>query len=305
MRGAPVEPNPRETRGLSLAEVVVVLAVLFVLAMAAMLALPRQREAARMAGCQRNLMQIGIALALYDTSAGALPTVPPLDVRPATPGPLKALLETLAQPDFQGLTDPSQAPERRPMAVPGERAVPGFTCGSDPNAHSGRFPAPISYRATAGDDPSGTNGGFAPGRRMTLAEIDAGDGRSYTAGFSERLLGGGRDGDPRPNNYRWTPSATWKGDAGSSWAEASWRSTLYNHVLTPNAGPSSIAEDGASAEMGVSSGHVRGVNVLLFDGGLRIVTPSINPSLWKALGTTHGAPSVSPGNTPTIDPEPR
>ncbi len=253
-------------------------------------------------------MQIGMAMQrLYDKSEGMLPTVPPLKGASATPGPLKALLDTLAVPDFVGLEDPSRRPERQREDVPVERAVPGFTCGSDHQAHAGLFPAPISYRACAGDDPSGTNGGFALGRRMTLAEIEAGDGRAFTAAFSERLLGSAREGDPRPNNYRLTPSATWKGDAGRSWSEASWRSTLYQHGLAPNSPSSTIAEDGATAEMGASSGHVRGVNVLLFDGSVRTVTPTIAPAIWKALGTSHGTPSdmnPQPGHDP-LKSEPR
>jgi prepilin-type processing-associated H-X9-DG protein len=277
---------PHASRGLSLPEVVVVLAILMLLAMAVMIALPRMRENARMVGCQRSLMQIGMALALYNKSEKALPTVPPLkDVGPAAQGPLRALLETLALPDFHGLGDATRPPERRKSDVPGERPVPGFTCGSDPEASAGRFPAPTSYRACAGNDVAGTNGGFAPGQKRSLAEIEAGDGRSYTAAFSERLLGSGRDGDPRPSNYRQTPGTTWKGDAGRSWTEASWRSTLYNHVLTPNSGPSSITEDGTTAEMGASSGHVRGVNVLMFDGSVRTFTPNVNAEVWKVLAT--------------------
>jgi prepilin-type processing-associated H-X9-DG protein len=44
--------------------------------------------------------------------------------------------------------------------------------------------------------------------------------------------------------------------------------------------------------MGASSGHVRGVNVLLFDGSVRTVTPGIDLAVWKSLATTQ---SASPG----------
>src|SRR6266568_5172024 len=77
-------------RGISPVEVIVVLVVLLLLFLIVLMALPRQRENARMAGCRRNLMQIGIALALYDKSEATLPTVPTLaSDRPIGPGPLK------------------------------------------------------------------------------------------------------------------------------------------------------------------------------------------------------------------------
>src|SRR5437763_11362033 len=99
-------------------------------------------------------------------------------------------------------------------------------------------------------------------------------------------------------------SAAWRGDAGSSWAEASWRSTLYNHALTPNAATSCITSDGASALMGASSGHLAGVNVLIFDGSVRTVSPTINPEIWKALATTQSDSGTAPGPA-TAGPSPR
>ena len=43
--------------------------------------------------------------------------------------------------------------------------------------------------------------------------------------------------------------------------------------------------------MGASSGHVDRVNVLMMDGSLRAITPSIDPKVWGSLGTveTSGA----------------
>ena len=33
--------------------------------------------------------------------------------------------------------------------------------------------------------------------------------------------------------------------------------------------------------MGASSGHVRGVNMLLLDGSVTVVRPTIDPKVWK------------------------
>ena len=57
-------------------------------------------------------------------------------------------------------------------------------------------------------------------------------------------------------------------------------------ALQPRPGPQSEAvvrgdrrPDGAF--MGLSSGHVRGVNLLLLDGSVSLVTPAIDPKIWK------------------------
>jgi prepilin-type processing-associated H-X9-DG protein len=306
----PLGHSPRRP-GISAAEVLVVLAIVAMLAVFVLMSLPRQRESARLASCQRNLMQIGIALAMYNQAERHLPTVPELSGEPTrrADSPLRALLEALALPDFGGLSDPKNVPPKGPGFVPAERPVTGFACPSDPNATSRLFPAPISYRATTGDGPEGRDGAFAPGRRIAIEEIEAGDGTSYTAAFSERLVGTGKPRDPVARNYAVVPGplgdspcpsaepASWRGDAGSSWLDSNWRSTLYNHALTPDASPSCLAADGRSAFMGASSGHVERVNVLLFDGSVRLYTPRVHPNVWRALASTntHAAAPAAPG----------
>jgi hypothetical protein len=48
-----------------------------------------------------------------------------------------------------------------------------------------------------------------------------------------------------------------------------------------NAFPSCIADDGRSAFMGASSGHVGGVNLLILDGSVRTVPSRIDPKIWR------------------------
>src|SRR3954467_14100399 len=101
---------PRRGRaGYTAIDVLVVLFLIGVFAMVLLMAMPRGREAARLAACQRNLAQIGMALALYDQTQRSLPTVgePARVDPPATegaPGPLKILLETFGLSDFMGLS---------------------------------------------------------------------------------------------------------------------------------------------------------------------------------------------------------
>ena len=287
------------TRGLSAPEVIVMV-VLFVFAVFVILmVLPRSREHARMAGCQRNLAHIGFALAQFDQLEHHLPvpdqiTAPETEPRNGPKSPLRILLEALEQPDLLGLTDPTTRPKPRPGDVPGEMPVPGFVCASDPGATAGVFVAPISYRACTGDAAAAANGAFAPGQTLSLKQVQERDGQAYTSAFSERLVGDNLAKHPAPTNYTLSPSplpsgacplppdlSSWRGDAGSSWVAADYRSTLYNHALPPDGQPSCIGTAGKAAFMGASSGHVGGVNVLFLDGHVSVVRPSIDQAIWK------------------------
>jgi prepilin-type processing-associated H-X9-DG protein len=294
-------------RGATPAEVLTVFVILSFLFLIVLMTLPRQRENSRMAGCRRNLMQIGAGLTFYDARQSRLPTTPELGTTPDVgASPLRSLLETLALPDLTELTQDGPAPHARAGSVPGERPVPGFVCFSDANASAGRFPAPVSYRACTGDQPAGVNGAFAPGRRVRFSDVEGGDGRAYCAAFSERSLGNGRDDVRALENYASVPgpvpdggcgstaAARWRGDAGSSWPRSDWRSTLYNHVLTPGAAASCIAEDGKTAAMGASSGHTQGVNVLFLDGSVRTVSRTVAPPVWRAMATTNSPDAERP-----------
>jgi hypothetical protein len=288
-----IGPDRRYGRGAI--EVIVVAGIIGFALLLVLMALPRGRETSRMAGCQNNLRLIGIGLQMYHQANRHYPGVAPL-VGPAGDGPIKAMLDAFVIPDLLELRDltkppkPSQAPPR------GTR-VPGLSCLSDMNTTAGHFASTVSYRACTGDNPGGRGGVFEPGRLLTSAEIEAADGLGFTAAFAERLVGDGQDRRqdtwnyatcPGPVGERGCPEATpdrWRGDAGSDWAEAAWRSTLYNHTLAPNAGPSCIATDRRSALMGASSGHPNRINVLLMDASLRGVTPTIDLKVWRALGT--------------------
>ncbi len=250
-------------------------------------------------------MQIGVGLQLYHQANRHYPTVPDLG-GPAGDAPIRAMLDSLSLPDLIGLRDPSTLP-RPGQAPPSGSRVAGLVCPSDPYASSQTLDPRISYRAVAGDTPAGVGGPFQPGRLLTSAEVEAADGLGFTAGFAERMVGGGIDGRPGPMDYATTPGPVgevgcpqspvgrWKGDAGSSWSEVGWRSTLYNHAIRPGGSPSCIADDGRTAMMGASSAHPNRINVLLLDGSLRGVTPSMDLNLWRALGTVRGRSESTPG----------
>ena len=207
---------------------------------------------------------------------------------------LRTMLETLEQPDFLGLADGQTRPEPRPGEVPGEMPVRGFMCASDPNATSGLFVAPVSYRACTGDLNLGVNGAFAPGGKISLKEIQERDGTSYTGVFSERLVGDNLADHSVAINYMIvdgplgasgcsaaSETTRWRGDAGSTWVSSDYRSTLYNHALRPNGGPSCIEAGGKGAFVGASSGHIGGVNLLFADGHVAVYSPTIDGKIWR------------------------
>jgi hypothetical protein len=66
---------------------------------------------------------------------------------------------------------------------------------------------------------------------------------------------------------------------------------LYNHAIPPNAVISCIANDGRSAFLGASSGHVSGINLLLLDGSLRTIRSTINLKIWREFATI-GSPGT-------------
>jgi type II secretory pathway pseudopilin PulG len=285
--------------GFTLTEAIVVLVVIVLAFVILLMMVPQGREQARLVACRKNLGQIGVALELFDQYQRQLPSVASylaLEGPGATrsPGPLRIVLETFQLPDLTELTDTRAAPKPRPGQVPFETPVPGFVCSSDPNATAGQLPAPISYRATTGDSAAGGNGAFAAGRVWRLNDIAAADGLGFTAGFAERLVGDNQAGRPGLGNYLLVtgplagngcppavPLSAWRGDAGSSWNWSGYRSTLYNHALPPGAQPSCAAQDGQTALLGASSGHVRGVNMLLLDGSVSVVRQAIDLKVWK------------------------
>lgn len=303
---------PGRGRGITRADVVVVLFLLAITAMIVVMRMTRSRENARLAYCSRNLTRIGFAIALFDQMRGELPAIEinaadqPASTGP--PGPLKTLLRELDVPDFTDLKDSRTRPNRRNGQVPGEIPIAGFTCPSDPEATGGRLPAPVSYRAATGDSPLGDNGPFAPGRIWSLAAIEQRDGISYTAAFSERLVGAGDEASESVRSYRIAagpltgsgcPTASGpsglRHDAGASWVAGDYRSTLYNHALPPGGSPSCIASNGRTAFMGASSGHVRGVHLLRLDGSVTLVAPTIEPKIWRGYAAiSPSEPSGSP-----------
>jgi prepilin-type processing-associated H-X9-DG protein len=228
------------------------------------------------------------------------------------------MLAALGQSDFDDLVDPARPPPPPQPGAPGPpRWISGFLCPADPRTRTTTFTAPASYRAVTGADPAGSDGPFAPGQAITLAQIEAGNGTAHTAAFIERLLGSGSSpAQPDPANFALLPgpvahdtlrqpfpAAAWRGDAGSAWNLSGWATTLATFDAPPNAPVSAIARDQATATLGASSAHAGRVHVLRCDGSVVPIAPSIDRAVWHALARVQAPPeppsnALSPPRTP-------
>ena len=147
-------------RGLSATEVIVLVAIVVVIGLFVLMALPRGRETARIASCRKNLMQIGRALAHYDRDVGHLPTVAEPRKDGGGDGPLKVLLEnspyrTSPRSRVNGPRRPNV--RTRSAASVGSRASSARATGTRPRRASRRRsatgPRPATL-PTAGTGPS-------------------------------------------------------------------------------------------------------------------------------------------------------
>lgn len=204
--------------------------------------------------------------------------------------------------------------------------VPILLCPSDRDR-----PGATNYRANMGYGPGvfgpdspgiipfagNVAGAFVHGRSVPIGEFQ--DGASNTVLFSEKLVG---DGDQQ----RYTPWTDFfffeTGDilsaddavracsslvtsnphhasyAGWTWVFGGWNSTWYNHILTPNssipdcsAGGNGMAGGGSGA-YAARSFHRGGVNVSIADGAARLISESIDLTIWRAMSTRDGGESV-------------
>ena len=159
------------------------------------------------------------------------------------------------------------------------------------------------------------NGAFVLGQAQSLSTIT--DGSSGTVAGSEQLIGtaaGGAstfNGSLPPSGEVQRMAVTtavpltdagcqsptgWRLDKGNGWWDGDYRSTLYNHYLTPNAQrldcwPTSPPHN--PAWKAARSRHPGGVNALFCDGHVGFAKNTVDPSVWRALGTRNGAEVVS------------
>lgn len=305
---------PAIRRGFTLIELLVVIAIIAVLIALLLPAVQQAREAARMTQCRNNLKQLGLAFHNYHDvnltfMPGGFDNVPigyPMGWVPR----IFPYIEQSAR--YDAIRDLGANGSDGLMTVSPFRTtsiannslftdpVAALVCPSSPLgprsglSDSANFPyrsqqGALHYRGNAGSrlvgytDPEGnegtaysTSGVIFPGRNVTIGQIS--DGTSNTI-----LLGEISDNTKWPTEMKnsWGDIQPWTfgffnyGTGGRLMIDHKW-------VQHPVGYRGSFVTGGTPYISAHGSG---GANILLADGSVRLITPSINMSVLHALAT--------------------
>lgn len=158
------------------------------------------------------------------------------------------------------------------------------------------------------------NGAFVLGPAQSMATII--DGSSNTVAGSEQLIGQANGGastqsgatppaDPRRaaaigstplSDAGCAAPSGWRLDKGNAWWDGDYRSTIYNHYLTPNSKRYDCWQSSPPHNPAIKaarSNHEGGVNTLFCDGHVQFVKDSVNLLAWRALATRSNGDVVS------------
>ncbi len=327
---SPAEPVASSAvRGFTLIEILVVIAIIAILLALLLPAVAASREAARRSQCVGHLKQIALAMHIYHDEMGSLPPgVVGADRLGPRWSPQAMLLPQLERAslynaiNFAGVPWGHHATLSAMNLTAIRTHIANFVCPSDLDRIDETWGlAHNSYRGTAGtlpynlnlDAPDGkgtNNGPFYFGSATQFAHIT--DGTSHSAAFSERCLGSTATPDPLADYYSTAPPTDSCRDAGplttpryvdpvewsgQRWGDGNTFYTRYHHILPPGSPSCNFGSDDYDGNTVVSatSRHPSGVNVGLADGSIRFVKNSVNPAVWKALGTIAGVESIPAG----------
>jgi prepilin-type N-terminal cleavage/methylation domain-containing protein/prepilin-type processing-associated H-X9-DG protein len=301
-------------RGLTLLEVVVVIAIIGILIAVLLPAIQYARETSRQVHCQSNLRQIMLGVQLYEGTHKTLPSGQSLS------GSLFcAILPYIERGDVFDLIDTSKPAMTRfkivdaiqiPLYVCPSDGAPlelvagqDTLCGTNYCGNSGTW-----YPATGFDGVFRYNYGYPKGAGPPFSLGEMSRGTSNISAIAESLRG---DHTRKRERVVWNyplyfppdqmdqfctacselPADPWSAGyvgspdgRGRSWTNGSLTRTLYNHVVPPNR-PScvlvtTILEGVASS----SSQHPGFVQVAYLDGHVERVSDQVNIAVWRASG---------------------
>jgi prepilin-type N-terminal cleavage/methylation domain-containing protein/prepilin-type processing-associated H-X9-DG protein len=187
--------------------------------------------------------------------------------------------------------------------------------------------APTNYHFCTGDGSPGSTmpgdagatvpakGVFVLGAAQSIAKIR--DGSSNTVAASEQLIGTAAAGPSTVSGGTTLPADVrraaaigstplsdagcstptgWRLDKGLGWWDGDYRSTIYNHYLTPNSRLYDCWQTSPPhnpAWKAARSNHPGGVVTLFCDGHVAFIKDTVNLATWRALSTRSSGEVIS------------
>jgi prepilin-type processing-associated H-X9-DG protein len=308
--------------GLTLIEVLVVVAIVALLIALSLPAVVAARASARRAICANNLKQLGVAIFSYESGANCFP--------PGQNGQnyysmFASILQQLEQtPLYNSINFQirSSSPGPANLTV-SQTQLSVLLCPADLGPQNNH--AWTNYAGNEGFDLQGLgfNGSFVPTSGNLFIRLkpppiigprDFTDGTSSTVAMSEWRLGPANVGLndalrsiyetarlPAPEQFddfisaclNHPPDARRMNNRGMIWFTGATSRTLYNHNLRPNDVSCANGFNPTLGAITAGSQHPGAVNALFADGHVSPVLVSVSISIWRAIATRNGGEVIS------------